>query len=421
MRLEEYLPRKSWKWIFLGSLVWFLFLLRFGSYQMTLNATWADSVSNIYSTWIFWDHGLDIYDRPTGDFLSPLTDDERSKLSAETGLHPTDFFTYGSDTTTSPIYVVWESVPRPYPPGLYLYLTPTSILHRMKWLDLRETMILTVGIWIFVAHLVIFVFLKGISETYPNPTRSQRFWIILSVIVVYFEIMRWTMNSEYDAIAVLASLLAVRSWQMKRPFVCLFLLGVGFFLHLRNLFYLPLLAFALWQWIPGFTLSAIKKRLAELSSAKWFAVFLALAMSLLAFITMKGNAPFFKLAHLYDLNGLHWSKLGPGNWPATLLLTAGLLIILSYWWKKRLHVAIACTLWLVFMLMQTRLLREWYILFFLPLFLLALNGEKRNQNSALNLVVALGALTFLSAMFLSNSPFEFRLIRELVEAVSARW
>lgn len=414
-------PRQKTVWrallfIVTGVTIWTIFIARFGSNHATLQSGWADLPSNLYSTLIFWDHGLELYKQPTGHFLSPLSDDAR-KIAANTYALPEgDFFTYHHGEIDRPVFVVWPQVPRPYPPGLYLYLTPVAWLLANDWTNLRSSLVIATGLGLVFAHLAFLVFFIPLWRLAKQSGRMQMFLTALLTSLFYFESIRWTLNSEYDLVAVFTLICFVVAYAKKKHLPAIVLYGLSIFLHLRSIFLLPAALHAAYAWLLSKNgMNALK----YIKILDWLAVAAATTMSGLAALTLIWNSPFIKRSDLYDLNGMHWTKLNTASWSKLLPLLLGLIIVFYFWRRQRAYLSMVCSIWSVFVLTQGHLAREWYVLFLFPLVALAILESAKNAKrvTIASLCAGLGFYTMIAAIFLNNSPFEFRLFRDLTSAI----
>lgn len=410
-KTNTYLSKKAALFVFIGTLFWLIFILRFGSFHLTLEKGWADSVSHLYTSWIVWDHGLDVLKYPTKEFTHPLAEEEKQALSQATGLPKDDFHAYEDSTGAhKAVFLVWPDVPRPYPPGLYIYMALPSVLLHQGILSLRAALALVVGFGILIAHIATLVFWRRLKATVDTTTFRSKLIPTLLGVFAYFESLRWTLNAQYDMIAVLLASLAVIAYLEKHRLQSICLLSIAVFLHLRVIYLLPLGLFASYEWIRSHaSLSLPKLRSTQLSP-----LIVSLICVSLAVLTLVWNEPYFKISALYDLNSLHWSKLGSGNWAETLWLVLGLASLFIYWAKERQWLLLISASWITFMLLQTRLMREWYVLFLFPVILISTGRTAKSQKP---LFAALLFYILFASLFMKNSPFEFRFIRDTTKVV----
>jgi len=429
--VSDLLPgRRGWSLILGLSAAWFAFIMAFGSRHGTLSPGWADEVSHLYTTPIFWDHGTAIFREPTEKFLGVLTPEESpNELAASLEIPVTSFLAYprildlsksarpgrSLELRRSAVFIVSPAVPRPYPPGVYLLFTPVSWLHTQGWLSAPQAVFAMIAFGLVVLHLSIFVFYHALKRTAVS--RAQGLFIGFVAALAYAENVRWALNSQYDIVAVALLFAAFLLAHGGRRFTGLFLYALAFFLHLRALIFFPWAAWTFYLWWRD---DLGQTGLSSMKPKHWLAIFTAALMVAAAGLTLVWNAPFFQRADLQDFNSMYWIRLGPGNWQNTLTLTTGLAVVLFLWWRERLSIAIACAVWCVFLLVQSRLMREWYVLFLLPFFLLVLpDGGANGTRPRYALTVTLGFYTLIAAIFMSNSPFEFRLVREMADAVTS--
>jgi hypothetical protein len=415
---------------------WTLFLLAFGSRHMTLNPTWQDGPSNVFSTWVFFEHGFRIFSEPIGNFASSAPDSVKTEFAKETGLPAANVFLFRHNDVEKPVFFVWNTLSRPYPPGLYLYLSPMAYALEQGWLSFHATMAVIVFVWLFIAHLAFLLIAEGVSELIPStltapatlttPKTPQAkggayrlldaTLTLLLCTMIYFEFMRWTMNSQYELISLLFVVLSIRAYSRERcvPAACWYCAAV--FLHFRSLFYLPIFFFAIWRWFK-IGKKPLAARVKDLKFTEWTALIVGAAMGLMAFVAFLLNYPTLVDQSIYDLNGAHYSHLGWRNLAKTLPLLLGSLITFGYWFRRRAFLAVTVAAWTTLMFVQTPLTREWYAMFLFPIVLLLPRSPSPAQNrvsSAIGLIY----LTYMASVFANNSPFEFRFVRDLAETIA---
>lgn len=388
------------------SALWLAFIVRFGNAHLTLNTGWADNVSHLYTTWIFWDHGTRIIQEPLKNFVTPLPESERQSLATQTGLPQDDFHLYLSSVGERlPIFGVWMDVPRPYPPALYVVMSPFSYVLKYTG-NLRLTLIFWISLWLLIAHLAAWLFFEELCRSSDSSTRAGIFVLGLFSFIAYFEFVRWTLNAQYDVLPVLFAILAVRAYRQAKHGCAQIWLAIAFGLHMRALFLAPLGVVAFFNWV-----KQPEKNLknAAFASPLIVVLFGSFALSLI------WNQPYFKMAELYDLNPINVHKLGAGNWGRTLVLALGLFAITGYWIFRRRYLALACGWTVIILMTQSRLMREWYVLFLFPIALLAISDRTERARREI-LIGALAFYVFIASVVMNNSPFELRLLRQVLES-----
>ena len=116
-----------------------------------------------------------------------------------------------------------------------------------------------------------------------------------------------------------------------------------------------------------------------------------------------------------DLNDLHVANL-LANWPITALYLTTAAGACWHWWRRGYVAAIATLFVTSALISQSRLVREWYCLPLIPLFVLAI-GENNSRSYLKDLVVVLIMFTVISSLAFHNSIFELRLFKEIFEAI----
>lgn len=423
---SDYLPgRRGWGLILSLSSLWFVFIVFFGSRHATLSPGWADEVSHLFTTWIFWDHGFKIFKEPTETFLatSPSTEHEAAEKAAigeSLGLSPLGFYRYPRplepNSSLTPreeqsraVFIVVPNVPRPYPPGLYLLFTPISWLAFKGLLTPRQGVLAVTALGLIASHLAILILLQTLLRSTKPQTRYQLFLVYFTAAIAYSESIRWSLNSQYDILAILLIFAFLLAARREHWLESLLLYSTALFLHLRSLIFMP--------WAVWIFYRYLKANCWRLTARQILSLATGILLTGSAALTLLWNASYFQRPDLIDLNGMHWSKLGPGNWDRTLIFAASFALVCFLWSRARLWGTLACGIWCILLLVQSRLMREWYTLFLLPFFILAVcTTAEQNRQRALMATLFFYILT--ASLFMNNSPFEFRLFREIFAAVA---
>lgn len=238
---------------------------------------WGDHVSNIYATLLFWREGTGLYTRPTGELLgwqhppvanAPPADSPRSEPSQGAAPLPAGVPPQGAaveppraaadelpwaansvfidaSLTSGPIYIVSPHLPRHYPPGLYLALTPLALAFRTGWLSAGTTYLLAILIFAAFA-LACGVVLGSLLLTNSLMPMNWGSWIFFALSTM--ELVRWALNGMYDSVGVFFLLIALVSLTQRRWSRTYFWYALALFVHFRSLWLMPLGLFALVQW-----------------------------------------------------------------------------------------------------------------------------------------------------------------------------
>ena len=399
-----------------GSLFWWMILNWLGTSYATIDPRWRDHVSNVFCGYLLKERGYEVYSRPTMDFVT-LPDLEKAKAFAEEqGLPNKDVVVYDDEGVSRMMVIITGQVPRPYPPGYYLYHAPATALVVGGVATSSQVLNWFALVALLVAHVSALFVVRSLMELkLAQGTRKESLagglLLGLASTFCYFEFIRWTLNGEYDLLAVLFLVFSIMAYRESRPTSAIAQFAVSCFIHFRSLTYFPIVVFSARDWFE-------KVRVGKATKKDYALLVFSAALAIPSAYALWLNIPALKDASMYDLNALHFSKLGPGNWGKTLaLFVGGGAILVTLGMRGQLLTA-ACAAWSVLMFMQSRVVREWYANFFYPLFMLLDDrGSRKNRG---NVALVLAWIVLVSALLTSNSPFEFRLIRELVEAFGRR-
>ncbi len=411
----------------LATVVWMMILLRNGSSHLTLNPQWCDNASNFYSTQIFFHHGYDIYRYPLSRFLRNATPNEEVQFKKSSGFigncELQVFEPEGADKQT--MMIVSPKLPRPYPPGIYLLTAIPSFLTAHKLMNPRTALMSLESLWIFLAHVSFFILLRKMRDLLAHPRVLD--WILASILAftAYCEWMRWTLNAQYDIAAIFPLLLAMVAYNRTRYLESLLMYSCALLINFRCLFYLPLAFFAASAYLLGTegrfrnAGTLLIRKLKSLTWKECAILTIVAAQFLAAGIAFLFNYPSLKNAATYHHegeNGAYIWNLGLDNLSKTIPLVVGFSLTSFFFWRRREYLALACVLCTTIVYVSAPLSREWYAMFFYP-FVILLEPSARQSANRCKMVIALTYITYMSAVFANNSPFEFRFIKELAALV----
>jgi hypothetical protein len=185
--------------------------------------------------------GLDLWRKPIAEMFRPLTDAELQQLPADirAGASSTGgvYFVSGWPAT-KPLVTSWSHKSRMYPPGDLLLMAPVAAVYHFTAISFRTACRLLLAWLILATHIALYWFLLS----YFEGSRSGIEW--LGLLLVYFSMMRWTLEGFYDASAMIPLILCARYLGQRRSLAAIVAYCVGAFIHFRVFFLAPWVLYA---------------------------------------------------------------------------------------------------------------------------------------------------------------------------------
>ncbi len=314
-----------------------------------------------YSHWgsaIVWTHvGFELYRKPVRSLCLPPTSEDRA-FALTHSLNPDDVCSLPGQNGR-PIFINWNSLPRPYPPGVFLYFAPEAILYSFHVLDFDAVTLVSLLKLIIVAFITFYCFIKLLTETRIEKGKSYSvidpfsFFILLPL--AFGELVSFSLSRVYDPISILCIFLAILQLRRHQPLRAIVWCSLAIFLHFR----------ALW-WASLLLLSILEMSWTDLKvRTTW--LFLIISTFLLS---VAGYALWVLLPTLrgYAVSNPQYitSLTSVGFESATKFLMPVIVILLYLLYTRNWKVCLA-VIWQVFMLLMTPEVQVWHQLSALPL------------------------------------------------------
>jgi hypothetical protein len=246
--------------------------------------------------------------------------------------------------------------------------------------------------------------LQEIKTSLDAPSRFWKFCYGFTLFIVYCEFMNWTMQGQYDLIAMLFVVGSIDSFLQRRWSSALFWYGIALFFHLRSLLLLGLVPLCVWQLLKSW------EWLKPSQALRWGS---ALVLAAIGAMVFYWNSSFLTNSELFPLNHWHYSVLGKRHLWELIVVPVTLISIFYYWIRHRLWALMAIGLSIQLVFMATPQVRAWYAMFILPAFLLLPKGNVAKNALPVTLLFYIGT----ASMYASESPFEFNFIVEIFKSI----
>lgn len=338
---------------------------------------------------VFWHNGFNIYTEPTQNLVEQVQTGVDG-LTQFWDWNPREFFQAPYWQNKNPLMIIWPHVPRPYPPGLFMSLTPVAGL--MSLMGGMNVFVYSLTTWLycFWAHLAFFAAWLLIKNYSPLIIK-----IFLGALF-YHELVGWSLSSQYDPYCLLFVFLSLFYLKERNTALVVLNFALAAMIHFRIL---------LWALIPLMALTKpFKQLVSEIrqcwSQHKWiyFLSFILLILSGICFILI-----YSAVSSAYHSNPLRDMILS-GVWaPKAWLFVGALGVTLTYsYWIKDFFL-MASVAWLSLVLLSMQFVQVWYGLFFLPLLVVG-QIEKASWKE---LFPRLGFYFVLNFCFLNYLPTAF--------------
>lgn len=303
----------------------------------------TDHFSHMNAARIFPRIGADIWRRPLKSMFRALSPEEVARLPeyAHVPERP-DILSVPGWKFEKPLAASWAHNPRLYPPGDMLLVAPVAFLYHYTGLRLADASVILIVLFLVYAHLAIYV---ALSSNWPRLP-------LLATLLLYFEIIHWTLEGFYDATALFPLLLCTVYLRRGRGLAALVAYVASVFIHYRALFFLP--------WGVYAAILIIRERQWQRWSAPHY-----LAVAGTSLMAVAAAIPFLllwpTLQHLPNVNPISFKSDHPEY---AVLSCVGVAVVISaatfLWNKCWLDMAILG--WFCFMIVSLRETYPWHLL-----------------------------------------------------------
>lgn len=356
-----------------------------GSPTASIGRFATDHYSHYCASILAWHRGLAVYTTPVRLVCAKSSMESRA-FAEQLELDPENVCDLPERSGKRPLVINWSDMPRPYPPGAFLYAAPEAVLYAHTGLSVRTINRLTIIKHLLAGHLLVYVLLAMLFGGEDDADRRR--WRGVAFFIapfVYFTVVPYAMAGFYDSIAIVCVCWAIDRLRRDENVAALGFLSLAAFLHFRAIWYVPLGVLALarlrrtpWRTRRGLTVVAGS------------VVLLAGAAVSLALVS-----PYLTL--FPPNNPILVSTLGNLT-PAQLDIIAMVLVIGGYLaWEKQWLLLVQMA-WIVLVIALTVQAQRWHPMFLLPL--LALARWKRARGPT---IVAIVLLIIGTARIVYNS------------------
>jgi hypothetical protein len=312
---------------------------------------YSDHASHVTAVRAFVSRGVVPWTTPLAGALPRLSEAAWQQRPADFANVPRDgeLFDCGDGR---PCSSNWSEHPRPYPPGSLLVAAPVAFASQLFDLGYQTTNRL------FICWLGLFV---GVLAALL--WRAHRHVeAVLASLVVFVEAVHWSLNGFYDVVALTTVVLAVAAARERRDLHVVGWLSLGFFLHFRVVWFLPL------------GIAAAGRLVANRAWLRWSSREKLTALASLGAMLSSGGT-LLVLAPALRTFPLH-NPLAPSGWSGVhngLVALAAVFVVICVHHRAWLDAAMG--VWCVVLVMALQQAFPWHSLLLLPWLLLGPAGQ----------------------------------------------
>jgi hypothetical protein len=303
----------------------------------------TDHFSHMNAARIFPRIGTDIWRRSFKSMFRALSPEEVARLPVHIRAEdePDVRWVPGWEIG-KPLAASWSHNPRLYPPGDMLLVAPVALLYHHTGLGFAQATVILIILFLAYAHLAIYA---ALSSNWPRVP-------LLALLLLYLEIIHWTLEGFYDAAAVFPLLLCAIFLRQRKGLAATVAFVAAVFIHFRALFFLP--------WGVCAALTVLRGR----QWRHWrLPGYLALAGSVL--MGVASAVPFLllwpTLQNLPNVNPISLRIAHPDRAVlASVAVVAIAAAVIFFWNKSWLDLALLG--WFCFMLVLLREAYAWHLL-----------------------------------------------------------
>lgn len=203
--------------------------------------SFTDHFSHLTTTRLFPLVGINIWTKPTRDFGRPLTDAETRRLPPDIPARGNNREVFAVDEwpIDKPLVASWTHLPRLHPPGDLVIIAPVALAYSVTSLSFTWANRLLILSFLICAHVSLFFYFQA----WMRPRRASAVGF-LTMLVVYGEVIHWTLEGFYEA-AILAPLFLCAKWiYERRMLAAVVAYVVAATIHFRAFFFAPWLLYA---------------------------------------------------------------------------------------------------------------------------------------------------------------------------------
>lgn len=203
--------------------------------------SFTDHFSHLTTTRLFPRVGINIWRKPIRDHGRVLTESEARQLPpdiARNGMNREVFAVEGWPIQ-KPLVASWTHLPRLHPPGDLVLIAPVALAYSFTSLSFTGANRLLIVLFLIYAHVSLFFYF----EAWLKPRGGSAVGL-LTLLVVYGEVIHWTLEGFYEA-AVLAPLFLCTKWiHERRMLAAIVAYTVATTIHFRVFFFAPWVVYA---------------------------------------------------------------------------------------------------------------------------------------------------------------------------------
>lgn len=209
------------------------------------NGNFTDHFSHMNAARLFPRVGADIWRKPvsgmlrsvSGPKLALLSPDVQAGGSSNGGVYLVPGWPPGKPMVTS-----WSNIPRLYPPGDMVLVSPVALAYHFTGLSARGANRALIMLFLVYAHAALYLFLRAYFEKSDGAGEVG----LLTLFVVYSNSINWTLQGFYDLAAAVPLLLCAGYLRERRGLAAMTAFCAAAAIHFRAYFLVPWVLYAVY-------------------------------------------------------------------------------------------------------------------------------------------------------------------------------
>ncbi len=318
--------------------------------------TYSDHFSHMNAARLFPRVGLDLWRKPLQQHGHRITPQEMTAMPADIQ-RPARwngaFFAIEGWPTSKPFASSWIDIPRLYPPGDLLLFAPAALAYHFTPLSFSGANRWLMVLLLLYAHASLYLFFELLFRERLSAVA------IGTCLLVYAEVMYWTLEGFYDAATIVPLVWCARFLRERRGLAALVAYAAAAFIQFKAYFLGPFALYAAWIILRDRQWRAWRVR-------DWLAVLAAALMAGCSLGTFFLERRVFGNLPANNPVGLAGADI---NYAAVLGFVATIVLICAVVVRARAWRELVTIVWLSGTLLIMRGIYGWYHL--VPLALLA--------------------------------------------------
>ncbi len=311
------------------------------------NGNFSDHYSHMNAARVFPRIGTDIWRHSFRSLFPKLTDNQKKVLPDDLKkLNTNDIYYVAGWPSNKPLVASWSHNPRLYPPGDMLVAAPIAALyHFTPSFTFSSAALAMIACFIIYVHFGLY-WIWRLNAVRENTLELPS---LVALLVVYFEMIHWTLEGFYDAIAVAPLVVCAHLLARRQGLSAILAFCLAAFLHYRALYFAPLALWGLWL--------AIRQKELQFNRLVMVKVGCSALLSALALYPLSLLLPTLRTLPINNQASLIAPRIHPGH--ALAVIFAAIFAAIGCA-RAKSWVDVSISLWFLVMLVTLREAYVWH-------------------------------------------------------------